>query len=213
MSKLHKPLRDWKSNKLGEGPFFGPCLWDPENPQKPTVWDSHFLLVCCNECCVQVIASNLGCVHRLHKSLKISSKPKPPQGPHFLGPGFWDPENTKNTMFECLQCWWEAMKCCVQVIASDLGCVHRLHKPLKISSKSKPPPKDLIFGPWFLGPRKHEKKHDVWVFAMLMNEQWSDTMMVHRLRKACSLYNIINLWKKMKKIEKICVFLRFFRVF
>ncbi len=35
--------RDRKSNKLGEGSFFGPPgFWDPENPQKPTLWDSHF---------------------------------------------------------------------------------------------------------------------------------------------------------------------------
>ncbi len=37
MNRLYKSLKSSQSNKLGEGPFFGPCLWDPENPKVDSV--------------------------------------------------------------------------------------------------------------------------------------------------------------------------------
>ncbi len=120
-----KPLKVSSKLEPLEGSIFWALSLGPWEPQKPTLWDSHFLLVCCNECCVQVIASDLGCVHRLHKPLKISSKPKPPQGPHFWALVSGTPKTRKT---RCLSV------CNVDekqwMIASDLGCVHRLHTKL-----------------------------------------------------------------------------------
>jgi hypothetical protein len=92
MNRLYKSLKSSQSNKLGEGPFFGPCLWDLQKhknhrPSNVRVFVTNLML--CSNLFIHSIMS------RLHKPLKRSLQSPNPQGLIFgswlLGP--WKHEN------------------------------------------------------------------------------------------------------------------------
>ncbi len=90
MSRLHKPLRDRKSNKLGEGPFLDPVSGTSENSKITDLQVRLFVtnLMLCSNLFIHSIMS------RLHKPLKRSLQSPNPKEPIFWT-CLWDPKTRK----------------------------------------------------------------------------------------------------------------------